>query len=111
MSWDLAFKLFGVIFPTVSLVYTFVATRRKDVEARLNAGSKRMDALELRIQASEQTISGMPAKTDLHELALTITEIGGDMKAMRATLKAMSDSVNRTEGIVSRHEDYLREKT
>lgn len=110
-GWELAFKVIGVALPVFSIIYTIIATRRKDLEARLHAGSERIDGLELRIQSVEQTVRDMPGRSDLHQVAIAMAEMGGDMKAMQATLMAMADSVKRTEGIVSRHEDYLREKT
>jgi hypothetical protein len=118
LDWTLIYNLLGILMPTASVIYTFIATRRKDVDKQFGEvsglfkkGSDRMDVLERRIQSVEQTVAGMPAKSDLHELALGITEMGGDLKAMRVNMRAVAESVARTEGIVSRHEDYLREKT
>jgi uncharacterized coiled-coil protein SlyX len=118
LDWTLFYNILGILMPTASVIYTFVATRRKDVDKQFDEiggtfkkGSDRMDGLERRIQTVEQTVAGMPAKSDLHELALVITEMGGDMKALRANMKAIAESMARTESIVSRHEDYLREKT
>lgn len=118
LDWALFYNLLGIVMPAASVIYTFIATRRKDVDKHFaevadlfKKGSDRMDGLERRIQSVEQTVAGMPAKADLHELALTITEMGGDMKALRTAMKAIADGMARTENIVSRHEDYLREKT
>lgn len=94
-----------------AVIYTWFATRRSDVDARFKAGSNRMNDLEKRIQAAEQTLSTMPEKEDIHSLQLLLSEMGGELKAMRATMRGIAESQTRLEHISSRHEDYLRENT
>ncbi|MGB2200386.1 MAG: DUF2730 family protein [Pseudooceanicola atlanticus] len=113
MSIDLDFlsRILGLISLAVSVgaaIYAWFASRRKDVDRRLDDGSKRMDRHELRLQAVEQTVQTMPGKDDMHRLELHLSEISGDMRAISATMVAMSESLKRTENIVSRHEDHLR---
>ncbi|AHD01180.1 hypothetical protein METH_11270 [Leisingera methylohalidivorans DSM 14336] len=92
-------------------MYTWFATRRSNVDARFKAGSDRMNALESRIQSTEQTLSTMPEKDDIHSLQLLLSDMGGELKAMRASMRGIAESQTRLEHISSRHEDYLREKT
>lgn len=99
----------GFILAIGSYLFVWWRTRRQDVDNRLNAGSKRMDALELRIQATEQTLASTPGKDDMHKLELTLVKMEGSMAAQNATLEAMAESLKRTEGILGRHEDFLRE--
>lgn len=101
--------LLSFLISVVAMVYAFFATRRKDIDRRFHEGSKRMDRHDLRLQALEQDVMAMPGKDDLHRVELSLGEIAGDMKAMAATLVAMGQSVQRTEKIVGRHEDHLRE--
>ena len=82
-------------------------TWRKDIERRFQEGSKRMDRHDLRLQALEQTVQGMPGKDDMHRLELQLSEIAGDMKGMSATMLGMSQSMARTEKIVGRHDEHL----
>lgn len=91
-----------------AVVFAWFAGRRKDVDRRLQEGSKRMDRHDLRLQALEQDVKAMPGKDDMHRLELHLSEMAGDMKAMSSTLVAMAESQARTERIVSRHEDHLR---
>ncbi|WP_044008396.1 DUF2730 family protein [Leisingera methylohalidivorans] len=93
------------------VIYTWFATRRSNVDARFKAGSDRMNALESRIQSTEQTLSTMPEKDDIHSLQLLLSDMGGELKAMRASMRGIAESQTRLEHISSRHEDYLREKT
>jgi len=104
--------------PTVSLpfiltagamLFTWFRTRSSDVEDRFRAGSKRMDALELRAQATELAMANMPDKDDMHSLQLMLSEMGGEMKAIRATMRSVAESQSRLEIITTRHEDYMRE--
>lgn len=99
----------GFILAIGSYLFVWWRTRRQDVDNRLAVGSKRMDALERRIQAAEQTLAMTPGREDMHKLELTLVQMGGEMKAQSAVLEAMAESVRRTEGILGRHEDFLRE--
>ncbi len=93
-----------------AMVVAVFKTRRHDIDDAFKAGSKRMDAHDLRIQALEQSVKDLPDKDDVHQMELTLKEIGGDMKAIRATMRGMSESMTRTERIVGRHEDHLLDK-
>jgi len=93
-----------------AMVVAVFRTRRQHIDDAFKTGSKRMDAHDLRIQALEQSVKDMPDKDDMHQLELTLKEIGGDMKAVRATMRGMSESMTRTEHIVGRHEDHLLER-
>jgi len=101
-------ELISFVFSIGAIVLAWFLTRRKDVDSQFKKGSDRMDGLELRIQKTEQTVDVMPAKDDMHKLEVLLAEMGGDMKAMRATMRGMAESQVRTETAVSRHEDYLR---
>lgn len=101
--------LLSFVLSVGAVIYTFFATRRKDVERRFHEGSKRMDRHDLRLQALEQDVTALPGKDDLHRVEMSLGEIAGDMKAISATMAAMSQSIQRTEKIVGRHEDHLRE--
>ncbi|MCD2314022.1 DUF2730 family protein [Pseudosulfitobacter pseudonitzschiae] len=92
-----------------AMVYSFLVNRRKDVDQRFTDGSRRMDRLDGRVASLEQQVSAMPGKDDVHSLQMTLSDVRGDMKAMAATMTAMAESLKRTESIVSRHEDHLRE--
>jgi|AutmiccommuBRH23_1029490.scaffolds.fasta_scaffold00717_24 hypothetical protein len=103
MDWDIFWKGAGVLLPLLVALYTFFATRRKDVD-------KLMDHHETRISRLELTVQSMPGQKDTHRLEIMLAEMAGDMRAMRATMDGMKDSLQRTEDIVGRHEDHLREK-
>ena len=107
---DQLLKVANLLLAVGAILFTLYATRRKDVDVRFKAGSDRMDGHNLRLQALETTIQMMPDKDDQHRLQLTMTEMAGDMKAMRATMRGLADSQSRLEGIVGRHEDYMRDQ-
>ena len=111
---DLVLKYANFMLTIAVGIYAFFVTRRKDVEKQFEAveeqfkaGSKKFAAVELRVELLESAVQELPKKEDMHALAITLSEMGGDMKAMRASLRAMTDSLARTERIVSRHEDHL----
>lgn len=109
LDLDTIIKLASLGLSLGAVVFTFFATRKKDVEHRFELGRKTFADHELRIAALETAQLNMPKNTDLHRLELTLSEIGGDMKALRATMRGMSESMARTEAIVNRHEAHLIE--
>lgn len=74
---------------------------------RLDEQGKRIDGIDGRVQAVEQTQRSGPTKDDLHGLELALGDLKGEMKAMRAAMDGNSKIMERLETIVSRHEDHL----
>lgn len=69
---------------------------------RLDNHSTRLTEHDHRIAAIEQTLRGVPGQTDFHALQLSLSEMRGDLREMRAIM-------GRMETIVTRHEDHLLE--
>ncbi|UWQ93000.1 DUF2730 domain-containing protein [Rhodobacteraceae bacterium M382] len=92
-----------------TILFTWYRTRDQRFEDKFQAGSKRMNEQDLRLQRIEQQIEAMPDKDDMHAMQLTLADINGELKAVRSTMRAIAESQNRLETISSRHEDYLRE--
>jgi len=108
--FDIAIKAGSFILSVAAIVYAVFANRRKYVDERFDEGARRMTKHDARIGRLEQAVQTMPGKDDTHRLEMMLVEMAGDMKAIRATMRGMSESLSRTEGIVGRHEDHLREK-
>jgi len=104
---DTAAKLGALVLSSISLIYTWFATRRKDVDKRFADGAKRMDGHDLDIQALQQTVSSLPAKEDVHRMELAMSEVSGELKAIGAHIASQRDVMRRLETVVTRHEDHL----
>ncbi|SHI60462.1 DUF2730 family protein [Halodesulfovibrio aestuarii] len=81
-----------------SLSKRFVST--DDCEKCRKKLGEDVAAMKSRQTAIESSIRELPSKTELHELALTMKDLQGELKAMQAsveTLKTMTD----------RQEEYL----
>ncbi|WP_157946779.1 DUF2730 family protein [Thalassobius sp. I31.1] len=107
LDLDTLVKLASLGLSVGAIIFSYFATRKKDVEERFEKGRLIFAEHEARITALETAQNNMPKNTDLHRLELTLSEIGGDMKAVRATMRGMSESMARTEAIVNRHETHL----
>ena len=110
MDLDLFLRLVPLAISVGSMIVALIATRRKDVDKRFENVMERIDSHGQRLQAVEGDVAAMPGKDDLHKLELILTQMGGDMKAMRAEMAGTAGSLSRIENIVGRHEDHLREK-
>jgi hypothetical protein len=116
LDLDLALKTLGLAIPLGGIIYTWFATRQKDVDegfktvnARLDTGSKRMDQHDLEIQSLNHTVGSLPAKEDMHRLELTMADIGGEIKAIGAHIGGQRDVMRRQETVVARIEEYMLE--
>jgi hypothetical protein len=92
-------------------VYAFFVNRRKDVDQRFTEGSRRMDRIDARVAKLESALEAMPGKDDVHSLRLLLADMGGEMKAIHATMGGMSETMKRLENSVARHDDHLRNGT
>lgn len=97
-----------------NIIYTWWRTRDRDSESRRAAleerfrqGSNRMDRHEQRLNSIEQTLRTMPEKDDMHELQLSMGELKGELRELRAVMEGNNKIMGRLETIVGRHEDHL----
>lgn len=109
IDWDLALRAWSVVFPALVGVYTWFATRKKDVDKALAAAGARIDRLDARVVRIEDTVGGMPGKEDMHSLQLELVKQTGAIGEMRAVMAGSSKIMERLEAIVTRHELHLLE--
>jgi hypothetical protein len=68
---------------------------------------KESTALEKRISQIEACLTSVPSGAALHELALSITGLRGDLKVVTEKIDGLGQVVSRVERVVGRHEEYL----
>jgi hypothetical protein len=107
IDWDLVLKSAGVVLSLMAWIYAFFATRRKDLDRKLEEGRERMDRHSARIDRMEQTLQGMPGKDDMHALQLELIKQTGAMEKMAAVMEGNAKITERLEIIVTRHEQHL----
>lgn len=102
---------------TLSLVATiaiafvgWVRMHNSAVSRRIDVCGERLDRHETRINSTEQALQNLPNKEDLHGLSLSMSEIRGDMKEVRAAMQGQAQILTRVETVVSRQEDHLMRK-
>lgn len=109
LDLDAGLKLANFVFALAAIVFTWFATRRKDLDKRLYDGSKRMDSHDLKIQKIEQQIEDMPTKGEIHDLNIGIERMNGNVKAMLAQMESLTASQQRMERTLGGHEKFLRD--
>lgn len=104
----------SLVLALAGVIYTWWRTRDRNVEdkfqgvtAQFKAGSDRMTAIETRLSALSQTVSSLPARDDMHGLNLALSDLKGELKAMRAEMAGTAKIMGRVEDVVSRHEQHL----
>jgi hypothetical protein len=104
----------SIVLALAGVIYTWWRTRDRNVEdkftgvsGQFKAGSDRMALIEARCASLEQTVRSLPAREDMHGLTLALSDMKGELKAMRAEMAGTAAIMGRVEDVVSRHEQHL----
>lgn len=63
--------------------------------------------IETRVIKNEQVLTGLPDNEALHDLAISVTALTGDLRTMGERISGVQKSMERVENVMARHEDYL----
>lgn len=88
-------------------VWNLMASGSRANASSIKANRAVIDHHALRLGALEQALADTPGRKDMHDLHLALSEMRGDLKEMRATMRGNNEVMRRLETIVSRHEDHL----
>lgn len=78
MTFEFDFTVtMGVIVTVVLAIVGWVRTGRKTVDDKIDGVTGRLDRHENRISLVEQTLTGLPAKDDIHDLRLALEGLRG----------------------------------
>lgn len=92
-----------------AVVWTWIATRRKDVDLRLAEGSQKMAALDRRVEIVERAVQAAPGHKELHDLKLEVVKLSGSVERLGAVMEGNAQIMGRLENVVTRHENHLLE--
>lgn len=92
-------------------LYAWTANRhratREEIDQLRRDHEKRLANHADRITRAEADIEDKPTANALHEVAVSITGLGGDLKAVVARLDGVENLVQRVEAVSERQESYL----
>lgn len=108
-AFDLTVTM-GVIVTVVIAIVGWVHSRQKRTDDAIGSVGARVDRHESRLVAVEQTVTGLPGKDDIHDLRLSLEAFRGDLKEVKASQSAMTESVQRNEVVTRRLEQYLLDR-
>ncbi|WP_313350521.1 DUF2730 family protein [Paracoccus sp. (in: a-proteobacteria)] len=100
----------GVIVTVALAVVGWIQQRSKTIDKRIDGCHGRIDRHENRLTAVESSLRELPGKEDLHGLSLSMAEMRGDMRELRASMDGHRQILSRVESVVSRQEDHLMRK-
>lgn len=121
--WQIVFSGLVVTANALSLAAGYYAWRTKreqirkeEVDAAIQRIHERVDRLqgreaELRdrVSRTERGLEETPTSKAVHELALSISNMSGELKAVVERLNGMAQLVERQEKVTERLEDYMRD--
>jgi len=95
--WLYAASLFGSL-----LAGAFALHVKRDAATR-----REQLILESRLARIETRVEGLPDKGALHDLAISVTRVEGDMKSLVTHIGGIETGMRRIETVVNRQEDWL----
>ncbi|WP_316978036.1 DUF2730 family protein [Shumkonia mesophila] len=103
MDFETTRLLISALMLIVSIGSAWFAYRVKQRQADKDEVKELRD----RIMRAEARLEETPTSKALHELALSISGFGGDLKAVTARLDGLGKIVERLETVTDRQETYL----
>lgn len=91
----------------LSMLLSSVAWVHGRISRRHQATDDDLHALETRVATFEARLGYAPSADQVHNLDRHIVELGGDVKALKATMEGFSGSLGSIAKMVDRHEDHL----
>lgn len=101
-DWTAIYAIWNIVVSAVAAAAWLLAwqTRRGAAAARLAE----------RVVLLEQRVEDTPNAKAMHELSLSISAVGGELKATVARLEGLGEIVKRLDRITERQESYLLSK-
>ena len=81
-------------------IWNLVASGSRENSKRIESHAARLTAFDQRLTGVEQTQRTAPVKDDLHQLHLSMSNMGGDVREMKAIM-------GRMEIVLNRHEEHM----
>lgn len=105
-TFDLTISL-GLIVTLALALLSWVKHQLNDVRKGFEDARSSRGDLDRRLTVVENTVASLPGQRDVHGLQLTMANIAGELREMRAVMAGNAQIMGRLETIVTRHEDHL----
>ncbi|WP_349295251.1 DUF2730 family protein (plasmid) [Thioclava sp. 'Guangxiensis'] len=110
VNFDLTITL-GVLVTIFGMIVAWIGARWRGLDKRIDDQHARLDRHEGRISNLETTVKALPSTEDLHKLHLELAGFGGDVRELRQAMEGYREVMERTERVVTRHEEHLLQGT
>lgn len=96
-----------VVLPIVGVLVKLILDQRKDQRKDQEANAEAHTAFDKRLTTAEACLKNVPSEEALHDLALAVRDLGGDLRVAVEKIEGIGRIVGRLEKVVTRHEDYM----
>ena len=107
---DLWLKIMTSVLSIGAVVVAVFGARRKAINERLEAGSKRMDALDTAVAAMQAQLQHMPSRDDVHRIEIAMLEVAGTVKELAAHTQARADQMAQLKELLTIQHEHLLNK-
>lgn len=97
VAWGVIVYLITARKAEIAALGKQIALLKVELDAHKDAGTSSREELRTRLIEVEQTLKQMPNRQSVHELALAVVEIRGDLKAQGETMKSVAATAKRVE--------------
>lgn len=107
-TFDLTISL-GLIATLALALIGWVRHRLARVDTGFETAKDERRDLAMRVTAVEQAVASLPGHKEVHNLQLTMANIAGELREMRAMMDGSKQIMARVESMVTRQEDHMLE--
>lgn len=90
----------GALVALATTIWNILASGARQNKARIDAQESKINALDGRVAALEQSLRGMPGVADLHKIELALARMNGELGIMGQRLEPVAAIAERMQEIL-----------
>ncbi len=107
-AWRLGADFAAIALALASMAYAHWRTQARATQKDIEDLERDVRDLDGRLTRAQARLDETPTSKALHEVALSISDFGGDLRAISERLKGLGAIVERLEKVTNRQEDWIR---
>lgn len=90
----------GALVALATTIWNILASGARQNKARIDAQETKLNAIEGRVAALEQSVRGMPSTGDLHKIELALSRMEGELGIMGQRLQPVAAIAERMQELL-----------
>jgi len=106
-DWESFFSIVAMVGAWVAALVVLWLSTKFATKREVAAAAEAVEEIDKRLIQMEARVSALPDAKTMHELALSMSQLGGEIKVLAERLAATREQLDRIDNILERHEDIM----